>query len=128
MSSSVKDRMVQYAKNQGDNKSVMCRKLNASVTSFRGKNIQQGVSSDTLVRYISLYSDVDVYWLLDILDLKNALQDGIHLEEETDNYKTKNPKEQEDSFLVDVLNRNNIALVETNKYLIEQLQKNEKDS
>lgn len=128
---SVKENMVYFAASKGDNKSVMCRKIKAHVTAFRGDNLQQGVKTDTLVIYISIYSDVDIYWLLNISDVLQEKNKSKTVEESDEVYNLEHPKKEttpDSEFMIEVLNRNNISLIETKNYLLNKLKENENNS
>ncbi len=76
----VKERLLQYIKSQGINKEDFFEIVGLSYSNFKGIQKNSGLNSDSIVKILSIYSNINLYWLIlgdgDML-VKNDQQNEI---------------------------------------------------
>jgi len=60
----IKERVRQIADNKGVKYGVFFNEIGVSPTGFRGDKLKKGLNSETIEKIISIYPDVNTYWLI----------------------------------------------------------------
>ncbi len=86
--SNIKERIKQVAENKGVPLGIFFEKLGVSPTGFTGLKLEKGINSETIQKLISIYPDIDLYWLITGVEEKKSFD---HFNEDDEPY-TKNCK------------------------------------
>jgi hypothetical protein len=60
----VKERLLQYIKSQGFNKEDFFEIVGLSYSNFKGTQKNSGLNSDSIVKILSIYNNINLYWLI----------------------------------------------------------------
>lgn len=62
--SKIKYRIQQIAENSEFTKEIFYPKIGSTPANFRGNKLETGVNSDTIEKIITLFPEIDLYWLI----------------------------------------------------------------
>lgn len=62
--SNIKERIKQVAENKGVPIGKFFKKLGISPTGYTGLKLEKGINSETIQKLISIYPEIDLYWLI----------------------------------------------------------------
>jgi transcriptional regulator with XRE-family HTH domain len=62
--SNIKERIKQVAENKGVPLGKFFKKLGISPTGYTGLKLEKGINSETIQKLISIYPEIDLYWLI----------------------------------------------------------------
>ncbi len=83
--STIKSRMIQYAENKGITVTKLPEKIGMTYSNFKPDALKRSINSDAIDKYMSIFPDVDLYWLITGIEQKRHLD---VLAEDEENYVT----------------------------------------